>query len=276
MQMSDPDNTEYYDKAIKTLKTGLYRDETKEAEPIGSMKTHFMFDKMNAQLGRLYWLRARAKEQGDTHKALMYVPFALWPYYVHMQEEKRTTDKADRDMALFYLKKADVGIPSLEKERMGQKAPWREEVTYLKALLEPPGKMLPTGIPPAMKPEPKAEGFWEKIKPRAETKKEEEKAAPKAVESKPTENKAPEKKDEPKAGDKPAPVKEGEKKAGENKPTTDAQKIPADYIADEPAAPQQHLTYAQMQALLKQGKTALCQCPRCAPTDKAIGAKLVE
>lgn len=283
-QMSNNDSTEFYDKAIKTLQAGIYRDESKEAEPIGSMKTHFLFDKMNAQLGRLYWLRAQFKEQGATRNALMNLPIALWPYYV--EKYKATSDKADREMALFYLKRADVGIPGTEKERLGgQKAPWREEAAYLKALLEPPGKMLPTGIPPAMKPEPVKDdgGFWGGLRSRTESKKEVEKADAKPAETKPVEKPAEKtgdtKPDTTKPGaNKPVDTKPTDKKPDEKKPgNANAQKIPASYISDASAAPQQsHLTYSQIQAMLKQGKSALCECPRCAPTDKAIGAKLVE
>ena len=47
-------------------------------------------------------------------------------------------------------------------------------------------------------------------------------------------------------------------------------------IAADAGEPSQHMTYAQIQALLKSGRPALCQCPRCANADKAFGAKLEE
>ena len=74
----------------------------------------------------------------------------------------------------------------------------------------------------------------------------------------------------------PADKKEEPKK--EEKKTSSAESSSGSSLAEEndPLVPSQHLSYAQMQQLLKQGKPAFCQCPRCVNGAKAIGAKLSE
>lgn len=319
---------DFYDKAIDTLQSGLYADKSKEAEAIPAMKTHFLFDKMNAQLGRLYWLRgvrkvdlARAageKEKPAADKAATDKPAADKTAADKAAADKAAADKAaadkqkeaddakyeeagtaDRALALFYIKHAlDLGVPTTEKERFermseeqryyGQagnlKASWREQATYLKALLEPAGRMLKNGVPP-VKPEPPAAKADEKKDDAKDKAKTGDTKAPETKEGEKKESekkdeKAADKKDEKKDAPKADPAKKEEPKKDEKK--DDAKKTGSvepdnnNDLADDPSAPRQHLTYAQIQTLLKQGRPALCQCPRCANTDKAIGAKLAE
>ncbi|HLX61469.1 MAG TPA: hypothetical protein VKX17_09325 [Planctomycetota bacterium] len=293
---------EFYDKAIDTLQSGLYMDKSKDADPIPSMKTHFLFDKMNAQLGRMYWLRSlrridlakaadekiaadkAAADKAAADKAAADKAAADKDKKNEKKDEKKDEKKeeknevddskyqqlgeADRALALKYIKYAlDLGVPTTESERFGgsgMKAPWREQAGYLRALLEPAGKMLKNGVPP-VKPEPPPQ------KADAE-KKDEKKDAAQKSDAKAPDTKAGEKKAEKpaeKKDEKPADKKDDAKKTGSVEPDN------AD-LADDPSVPRQHLTYAQIQQLLKQGKPALCQCPRCANAGKAIGAKLAE
>ena len=144
-QTNDIAGTQFYDEAIKTLHGALYKDESKDADPVKAMKAHFLFDKMNEQLGRLYWLRGLRR--------------------VALEPKNPDAAKIDNEWALFYLKKAlEAGISSVEKDRFSQpaqygqpgvefKGAWREEAAYIKSLLDPVGKMMPGGVAPAMKVE---------------------------------------------------------------------------------------------------------------------------
>ncbi|MEI6236333.1 MAG: hypothetical protein WCT04_25025, partial [Planctomycetota bacterium] len=295
-QVNEVASTKYYDDAIKTLRGAMYKDDAKEADPTKDMKSHFLFNKMTAQLGRLYWLRGLKKIELDANKSA-------------------DAAKGDNDFALYYVKQAlDSGISAVEKDRFGKdfKGNWREEAAYIKSLLEPIGKMMPGGVAPAMKLEAKAAVTID--------------AAPKgavaaattatittttphkfvtgdnviisgvavagyngsfAVASVPTPNSftytvaaglaasgggsAEVKGDAKKEDVKKEEPKKDEKKAGAliRGGTQNA-------VAINSEAPAQHMSYAQIQAMLKQGRSAMCQCVRCVNPDKAIGAKLEE
>ena len=55
--LSDKDTVQSYDSAIKTLRGALFQGDTKEAPAVPAMQAHFLFNPMQAQLGRLYWMR---------------------------------------------------------------------------------------------------------------------------------------------------------------------------------------------------------------------------
>lgn len=244
--------TEFYDKAINSLSESLYQGKGEKAPPVAAMQSHYLFDPMRAQLGRLYWLRAQRKvaaaAKDDLDKARFYVNAAL-------ETPSSTEEQKFMNYAQYRTGKGT--------------AAWRSEAAYLKSLLDTPGKLLPDGKAPAMKAEKKADEKPDASKP-AEVKKDE----PKKAEAKPVEPKKDEpKKDEPK---KEEPKKE-EKKAGsapaQNAPILASRAVESD---DAPTSIGEHLTYAQMQQLLKAGKPAMCLCPRCANGLKSIGAKLAE
>ncbi len=310
-QINDP-GTKYYDEAIKTLQSAMYKDDSKEADPKKEMKAHFLFDKLNAQLGRLYWLRGLRKTE--------------------LKDAAGTT--ADNAMALVFVKRAlEAGITSVEKDRFGSdfKGAWREEAAYIKSLLDVPGKLLPGGA--ASAPSRKLEVKTSTIAPAptgatATTteatitttaahkfkvgdtvtiegvavaayngKQKIESANGKTFTFKLTSTTAPAasgggtatykepdpdevakeevKKEEPKKEDvkKEEPKKDEPKKEEPKKPAALKRSSTQEYASDTSS---QHMSYAQIQALLKQGRPALCQCPRCADSDKLIGAKLAE
>lgn len=255
-QMDGP-GTEGFDKAIETLSETLYGSKTPAADApaLAGIQQHFLFDQMRAQLGRVYWLRA--------------------------QREKDAKQKEDLDRARTYINKALETPPSAEETkslnaaasyyRLGTgTAAWRNDAAYLKSLLDTPGKLLPDGKAPPMK---------EIKKTDAEKKAEADKnAQPPANSNKPTATpptaptpaKVEPAKPAPTESKKEEPKKE-EKKTGsapvQNAPTLSS---------DEASAPSEHLSYAQIQQLLKSGKPALCLCPRCANGSKSVGAKLAE
>lgn len=307
-QVNDPKSTQYYDEAIKTLQGALYKDDSKDADPRKEMKASFLFDKMNAQLGRLYWLRGLRKIELDPAHAT-------------------TAADSDNAMALTFLKKAlEAGISSVEKDRFGTdfKGSWREEAAYIKSLLDPKGRMMASGVAPAMKipskakvsidaapkgatatastatittttphkfeagdmvtvegvvlagyngtfsilttPTPNSFSYVVSAKDLAASGG--GSAEVKGNEAKKDDVKKP---DEPKKADEPKkeePKKDEPKKTGALKRSSSS-----DALASESS---QHMSYAQIQALLKAGRPALCQCPRCVDPDKAIGAKLTE
>jgi hypothetical protein len=237
-QVAATDNTERYDKAISLLRPALFQAGDSEPLPVAAAKTHFLFDKMTAQLGRLYWLRSLREDA----------------------MKKTDAAAADRAQALYFVKTSlESGLSSAEKE-MGDrlKAAWREDAAYIKSLLDKSGKMIVDGKIPAAKPEPEK---------KDDAKKDDAKKAEPAAD-KP-------KADAPKAdkpNEEPKPKAEEPKKMGSL-----SLESPAPLAADDTGAPQ-HMSYAQLQQMLKQGKPALCQCPRCvgANDSKLIGAKLSE
>ncbi len=275
-QTNDP-GTQFYDEAIKELHGALYKDESKDADPVKEMKKHFLFNKLNAQLGRLYWLRGLrkaelefAKLEDERKKAAKPDPAAKPEDVAKANEAAQSEERAkasaaaktDNEWALFYIKPAlESGTSSVEKDRYGAdfKGAWRQEAAYIKSLIDPVGKMMPDGKAPPMK---------------VEVKKEE----PKKDEAKKDEAKKDEvKKDEPKKeGEKTEEPKKDESKKDEPKKAGSLQRNDAQESIASETGSSQHMSYAQIQALIKQGRSALCQCPRCANPDKAVGAKLAE
>lgn len=275
-QTNDP-GTQFYDEAIKGLHASLYKDESKEADALKDMKKHFLFNKLNAQLGRLYWLRGLrkaelefAKLEDERKKSAKPDPAAKPEDVAKANEVAQSEErikaneaaKADNEWALFYIKPAlESGTSSVEKDRYGAdfKGAWRQEAAYIKSLIDPVGKMMPDGKAPPMKVEVKKE----------EPKKDE----PKKDEAKKDEVKKDEsKKEEPK---KEEPKKDESKKEEPKKAGSLQRNDSQESVASETGS-SQHMTYAQIQAMIKQGRSAMCQCPRCANTDKAVGAKLAE
>jgi hypothetical protein len=172
-------------------------------------------------------------------------------YYLRSEARKDPKDKeADRNAARDTL--GDVLRSTSAREDQGN---WREEAEYIKSLVDARGKALPAGTaipaqklptpPPALNVPPKVEQ-----KKEGDAKKDDKPAT------------TPEKKDEKKD------EKKEEKKTDNSKLNTD------NNVAG--ISPSGHLSVAQIQQLLKQGKPAFCECPRCFNTDKDARAKLVE
>lgn len=137
-----------YDAAISLLE-----------EKLPKMESHFIYNKLSAQLARLYWLRFQKKGDADTK---------------------------DRDLAR--AKYAEI----LRTDETGA---WREQAEYIRSLVDKNGKALPDGTPiPPVKPPPPPEAKKDQAK-KDEPKKEE----PKKDEAKKDEAKKEEpKKDEAK------------------------------------------------------------------------------
>jgi hypothetical protein len=273
--LSDKDSVQSYDSAVKSLRGALFQGEGKDAPAVATMQAHYLFNPMQAQLGRLYWMRgvrsreiAQQKADDEKKKAAPPKTEAKPGDKPEAKKEEKKEEpapidesigKADFALAQYYLSQALLATPSAEEAASG-KAAWRTEASFILSLLKDPGSLLKDGKAPAVREEKKEE-------PKVVEKKDEPKpAVTKPAEEKKPETKPVEKKDEPK--------KEEPKK--EEKKSSSAESNDSGSLADEPSLPAQHLTYAQMQQLLKQGKPAFCQCPRCVNGDKSIGAKLSE
>ncbi len=103
-----------YDEAIKFLTDSLEKK---------SVTSYFGFNRLQAQLGRIYWLRAQTKSENDA-----------------AQDLKLANDN---------LSSALTNSTSKENESAGFE--WRREAQYIKSLIDPAGKALPKGIAPPMK-----------------------------------------------------------------------------------------------------------------------------
>ena len=161
-----------YDQAIQFLENGLARPDLEN--------TSFLYNKLVAQLGRLYYLRSLKKTEAG-------------------QDPKPDAENARKRLADALRA---VGPKTDDPEFMQrQDAEFIREIQYLKSLVDKPGKLLPDGVPPPPKPK------VEEKKPDAGA---ESKAAPKTDEAKKDAPKKDEaKKDEPK---KDEPKKEETKK----------------------------------------------------------------
>jgi len=224
-----------YDGAIKLLEENLPKlDSTLKAQGSHNM----LSPKMQAQLGRLYWMRA----QTGTDAA---------------------KKKEDREKAREKLTDVVLNRPDKDAE---EKSAWREQAEYLKSLIDAHGKALPEGAPvPPVKPPPAAAVPTPAV-PLTGT------AAPAPVVTPAapvtpapatpavTPPATPEKKDAPKELPKEDKKSEGEKKT---------------HLREGGAS--QHFSMSQIQKMVKEGKTAFCECPRCDDTTNAsAGARLVE
>lgn len=222
-----------YDNAIKILSDQLAQD---------GMDAHYLYNPMLAQLGRVYWLRS-LDEASDAEKA------------------KETKDEAN---AAAKLKECDSDRENARKKltdalraiaKGNQTERWRENAEYIKSLVDKPGKALPDGKAPP-----------EKVKP----------ADPKPEETVKFESKGstliptvtPEKKDaaEPKKEEKKDVPKDDKKdELKKNGKESGSIEMPPGELdgGAVPASPSGHLTFAQIQKALKEGRPAFCQCPRC-------------
>ncbi len=180
-QMSDTESTKFYDLAITALRGAMYTDLTsKDPEPVKLYQTHYLFDKLNAELGRLYWLRSQRKaelkkaeivkkaddarkaeeakdpKKAEENKKPEEMKKAEEAVNAEVAKEVAAVSKADNEFALVFVKKAlEAGVTTVEKERYEPnfKGAWREEAAYIKSLLDPNGKMMPDGKAPAVKAE---------------------------------------------------------------------------------------------------------------------------
>jgi tetratricopeptide (TPR) repeat protein len=247
-----------YDQAIKLLNDQLASD---------GMEAHYLYNPMLAQLGRNYWLRSLNEAPGSKEY------------------------ESDRESA---RKKLTDALRSITKAERPEK--WRETAEYVKSLVDKPGKALPDGKAPPEKPRA-AEKVENKAAPApvpapgdakaATPVPADAKAAPapvpapgdaKAATPVPADAKAApapanaDKKDEPKKDepkkdekakddkDKKSELKkDGAKDSGE----AEIPNLDGDPSA-VPASASGHLTFAQIQKALKEGRPAFCGCPRCA------------
>jgi len=231
-----------YDNGIRVLSEGLKRSD---------LETHFSYNKLVAQLGRLYYLRSLSKPQ-DSKEA---------------QDDREQARKHVSDTLRTLRAKKDSETFNRQNEE------YLRSLEYLKSLVDKPGKLLPDGKAPPAKPKPE-------VKPPdvtpPEVKTEGKKDEPAKVEAKPGEAKKEEpKKDETKKEDvkkeelKKDTPKEDKKQGSALPKSEDAAEAPR-------LSASGHITFSQIQQALKEGRTAFCQCPRCGTDDKATRAKLVE
>ena len=204
-------------------------------ENLKKWESHFLYNKMAAQLGRLYWLRSLSREK---------------------PEEK------EKDRELAREKLSDVLRQGAAAEDYGK---WREQAKYIKSLVDKRGKLLPEGaaVPaakPVAAPAPKAPPAI--IQPPG-------KADPPKTENKSDQKKPDEKKTDDKKKDE---TKKEEKKTDNSNPKTEQPQEAA--LSTSGASG--HLSFSQIQQMLKEGKTSFCQCPRCDDTEKEARARLIE
>jgi predicted negative regulator of RcsB-dependent stress response len=160
--------------------------------------------------------------------------------------------EAEKDRTAAREKLTDVLRQAGDQEN----GKWKEQALFIKALVDKPGKALIDGkVPPAKIPVAPPVGGAGPAEKKDEAKKDVPAATPAATEKK------DEKKDAPKKDDA---KKEEPKKTGSVEPRN----LPAS----------EHLSFAQIQQALKEGRTAFCGCARCATNggDKEVKARLVE
>ncbi|HYG75908.1 MAG TPA: hypothetical protein VEK08_12970 [Planctomycetota bacterium] len=190
-----------YDKAVSLLEENLKRWES-----------HFLYNKMSAQLGRLYYLRSETREK---------------------PEDKEKDRTAAREKLSEVLRQGGTA---------GQGA-WRDQAEFIKSLVDKPGKALPEGKAPPPKAPPAAAAPAPGAPP-----------APVTPDAKTTPPKSEEKKDEKK-----------EEKKDEKKTGAIEKKMESEMAAGTTSG---HLSFSQIQKMLKEGKTAFCECVRCTPGDE--------
>jgi tetratricopeptide (TPR) repeat protein len=212
-----------YDEAIKVLSKAI-------GEP--GAEAHYLYNPMLAELGRVYWLRSLDSTRSEKDR------------------------EGDRDSARKKL--TDALRRSGNQER---KDSWREVAEYIKSLVDKPGNALPDGKAPPEKAKPAEQ----KADAKAENKAAPADAAKAAVPTPAaTEKKDEPKKDEPKKDDKKGELKKDGKDSGaiDLPPDVEPTNVEMD-LGSGPASPSGHLTFAQIQKALKEGRPAFCQCPRC-------------
>ncbi len=120
-----------YDGGIKFLEDNLKKFES-----------HYLYNQISTQLGRLYWLRS-------------------------LKQEKAEDREKDREAARQRL--ADV----LRQSTPGERGSWHEQAEYIRSLVDKSGKALPDGkAPPAKTPaesKDSARQMFENLKPGATT-----------------------------------------------------------------------------------------------------------
>jgi len=215
---------------------------------------HQMYKPLEAQTGRLYWLRSVKKAEAgqdpeSDRKAAR----------THLTDSLRTSE-------------GEAGSPA-----------WKEEAEFIKALTDNPGQALPGGKAPpekreADKKDEKKADEPKKDEPKkdgADAKKPEEKKDAAPAPTAPADKKADDKTKpaDPKAEPKAEPKKDGSVKL------PDSQEAPVDESAAVPtsASPSGHLTFSQIQKALKEGRPAICNCPRCQMANMPpAGARLAD
>jgi len=200
-----------YDKAISLLEDNLKKWES-----------HFLYSKLTAQLGRLYWLRSETKDKPE-------------------DKEK------DREAARQKLGEV------LRQGSANSQGAWRDQAEYVKSLVDKPGKALPDGKAPPVKAAAAATPAGAGAAPATPGT-----ATTPAVPAK-TDAKIELKKDE---------KTEEKKKTGNLEQKQD----------NETAAGSSsgHLSFAQIQKALKEGRTAFCGCVRCGPDESQAVARQFE
>ncbi|MFH0939458.1 MAG: hypothetical protein V1899_09295 [Planctomycetota bacterium] len=111
-----------YDEAIRFLEEGLARPDLEN--------TSFLYNKLIAQLGRLYYLRSLKKIEAG-------------------QDAKPDIDNARKRLTDVLRVIGRKDNPELGHQ---QDSEFIREIEYIKSLVDKPGKLLPDGIPPPPKP----------------------------------------------------------------------------------------------------------------------------
>jgi tetratricopeptide (TPR) repeat protein len=216
-----------YDAAIKLLNEAVSR---------ADLETHYLYNKLVGDLGRMYYMRSLQKP-ADSKEA---------------QDDRELARKKISDALRAAGAKKDDELAYQRND-----AEYIKQLEFIRSLVEKPGSALPDGkAPPVKLPKtPVDQGVERAVDPA-------KKDEPKKEDTK---------KEEPK---KEEPKKE-EKKADEKK--SGALEVPADTgRASVPASASGHVSFAQIQQMLKEGRTAFCHCPRCDTTNIPATAKLIE
>ncbi|HYF50453.1 MAG TPA: hypothetical protein VEJ63_13670 [Planctomycetota bacterium] len=214
-----------YDSAIKTLTGASERTD---------LESHFLYNKLVAELGRMHYMRS-LKKPADSPEAQK-----------DREEARKRLDTALKAMGA----KAD------DENRRREDAEYISFLTYIKSLVDKPGRALPDGKAPPEKTPPAPAGDAAKKDAPAEPKKDDGAKKEEPAKAEPA-------KEQPK---KP----EGEKKAEEKKSSLERQP------SDEPGVASRHASFAQLKDMLKNGNTSFCECLRCVASPVPASAKMIE
>ncbi len=195
----------------------------KDALAQPDIEKHYLYNPMVAQLGREYWLRSLAKA------------------------EKKEDPEPDRKEARTQLGEALRNVGEKKEDSQG----WRGEAEFIKAIIDKPGKALPDGkVPPEKAPPAPTPPPGDR---KTDAEKKDDAKAP--ADAKKTEDKKP---DEKKTDEKKPDIKKDEAKKDGSIQLPNPENDPS-----VPANTSGHLSFSQIQKMLKEGRPAFCNCPRC-------------
>ena len=202
----------------------------KDALAQPDIEKHYLYNPMVAQLGREYWLRSLAKI------------------------EKKEDPEPDRKEARTALGEALRNVGDKKDEQ--QQGTWHAEAEFIKAIIDKPGKALPDGkVPPEKAPPAPTPAPGDR---KTDVEKKDDAKKPEAEAKKTDDKKADDKKTDEKKDDKKPDIKKDEAKKDGSIQLPNSENDPS-----VPANASGHVSFSQIQKMMKEGRPAFCNCPRC-------------